>query len=588
MLKRRRDAIKEAPARVGTTTIEPPLGSPRKPGVEQIGELLITEGALDFEALDDALTLQTDSGRKLGELLLDQKLISPQQLLSALSKQFKIPMIDVRVVEPSPEALAMVAESVARNLEIIPITLSDNTLSLVIADPVDPRLPGVLRAIPVATVRVYLASATDVRESINSWYKALAGIGDFVRDNIAATPAARIQPLDETPGGVDAPVIEVVNRLVAQALRDRASDIHLEPAPDSVRVRYRIDGSLHDVVRLPSTIGPAMISRLKIMADMNIVEKRRPQDGQFQTIVDGRELDVRVATTPTIFGEKAVLRLLDKGRSLFDLVDLGMPADLKQNYDRIVKSPFGMVVVAGPTGSGKTTTLYATLAQISRPELNVTTIEDPVEYIFPDINQIEINVQSGLTFAVGLRSILRQDPDIILLGEVRDVETARIAVQSALTGHLVLSSLHATDATSALFRLLDMGIERFLVASALTGVVAQRLLRRICTSCAVAYTPAPQELDYYDVAGGREKSVFMHGAGCSYCSNTGYRGRTGVYEILPITDEIRYALVNESTPQELREVALKLGMRSLRDEAIRLVGNDQTTIAEVMRTIYTL
>ena len=516
MLKRRRDAIKEAPARVGTTTIEPPLGSPRKPGVEQIGELLITEGALDFEALDGALTLQTDSGRKLGELLLDQKLISPQQLLSALSKQFKIPMIDVRVVEPSPEALAMVAESVARNLEIIPITLSDNTLSLVIADPVDPRLPGVLRAIPVATVRVYLASATDVRESINSWYKALAGIGDFVRDNIAATPAARIQPLDETPGGVDAPVIEVVNRLVAQALRDRASDIHLEPAPDSVRVRYRIDGSLHDVVRLPSTIGPAMISRLKIMADMNIVEKRRPQDGQFQTIVDGRELDVRVATTPTIFGEKAVLRLLDKGRSLFDLVDLGMPADLKQNYDRIVKSPFGMVVVAGPTGSGKTTTLYATLAQISRPELNVTTIEDPVEYIFPDINQIEINVQSGLTFAVGLRSILRQDPDIILLGEVRDVETARIAVQSALTGHLVLSSLHATDATSALFRLLDMGIERFLVASALTGVVAQRLLRRICTSCAVAYTPAPQELDYYDEAGGREKSVFMHGAGCSY------------------------------------------------------------------------
>ncbi len=386
----------------------------------------------------------------------------------------------------------------------------------------------------------------------------------------------------------EGPVAEVVTRIVAQALRDRSSDIHLEPTPDEVRVRYRIDGALNEVVKLPAAIGPAIISRLKIMAGMNIVEKRRPQDGQFRTVVDGRDLDVRVATTSTIFGEKAVLRLLDKSRSMFDLVDLGMPLEAKERFDDIVHSPFGMVIVAGPTGSGKTTTLYATLAKLARPELNVTTIEDPVEYVYPQINQIEINVQAGITFAAGLRSILRQDPDVILVGEVRDSETAGIAVQAALTGHLVLSTIHATDAASALFRLVDMGVERFLVASSLTGVVAQRLLRRTCTSCAAPYQPSPTDLAYYRNSGGRPKDVFLRGTGCPYCSNTGYRDRIGVYEILTMCDDLRYALVNDVPPNELRDMAIKLGMRTLRDEALQLVADDVTTIEEVAQTIYTL
>ncbi len=589
MLKKRRARSAQETAPGNAAVLDPPINlAQRESGTPPIGELLVSAGAIEADILADLLSRQTGSGRRFGDLLLEHGLVSDGQLTKALSRQLRVPEIDLRLEDPMPAALALVSESVARSLDIVPIELYESDLTIAVADPLDKRVVSALRALPVERVVVRLASTSDIRKTINLSYKALTGIGEFVEGFAAAS-----QPLVEAAptvslGGSNAPVVEVVNRLVAQALRDRASDIHLEPGPDDLRVRYRIDGALHDVLRLPITMAPAIISRIKIMADMNIVEKRRPQDGQFQTVVDKRELDVRVATTATIFGEKAVLRLLDKGRSLFDLVDLGMPADLKAQYDRIVRSPFGMVVVSGPTGSGKTTTLYATLAQISQPELNVTTIEDPVEYVFPGINQIEINAQAGVTFAGGLRSILRQDPDIILVGEVRDAETARIAVQSALTGHLVLSSLHATDAPAALFRLLDMGIERFLVASALTGVVAQRLLRKICRSCIEPYEPAPQELAYYVESGGPEKEKFLRGAGCAYCSNTGYRDRIGVYEIMPINDDLRYALVNSATPQDLRDVAVKSGLRTLRDEAIRLVVNDITTPAEVMRTIYTL
>ncbi len=590
MLRKRRDRSAEETASGKAAVLDPPINlAQRESGTPPLGELLVSAGAIEADDLAGLLSRQTDTGRRFGDLLLEHGIVSDEQLTKALSRQLRVPEIDLRLEDPMPAALALVSESVARSLDIVPIDLHERALTVAVADPLDKRVVSALRALPVERVVVRMASTSDIRNTINLSYKALTGIGEFVEGFAAAS-----QPLVEaaapavTLGGSNAPVVEVVNRLVAQALRDRASDIHLEPGPDDLRVRYRIDGALHDVLRLPITMGPAIISRIKIMADMNIVEKRRPQDGQFQTVVDKRELDVRVATTATIFGEKAVLRLLDKGRSLFDLVDLGMPADLKMQYDRIVRSPFGMVVVSGPTGSGKTTTLYATLAQISQPELNVTTIEDPVEYVFPGINQIEINAQAGVTFAGGLRSILRQDPDIILVGEVRDAETARIAVQSALTGHLVLSSLHATDAPAALFRLLDMGIERFLVASALTGVVAQRLLRKICTSCIEPYEPAPQELAYYVESGGPEKEKFFRGAGCAYCSNTGYRDRIGVYEIMPINDDLRYALVNSATPQDLRDVALQSGLRTLRDEAIRLVVNDITTPAEVMRTIYTL
>jgi type IV pilus assembly protein PilB len=322
------------------------------------------------------------------------------------------------------------------------------------------------------------------------------------------------------------------------------------------------------------------------MADMNIVERRRPQDGQMAVTVAGRALDVRVATTGTVFGEKCVMRLLDKSRALFRLHELGMPAETHERFADLIRSPYGMVICAGPTGSGKTTTLYASLSEINNEEINITTIEDPVEYIFPSINQIQINEPAGITFAAGLRSILRQDPDAVLVGEIRDVETARIAVQAALTGHFVLSSLHATDTAAALHRFLDMGIEPYLVASSLLGVVGQRLIRRLCPHCVAPYAPSPEELAFYRRAGGDPaKEVFVRGAGCNFCGQTGYFERVGIYEVMRVSDEIKALVVDSAPHEELRAISVQQGMRTLQDQALRLVTEDQTTLAEVLRTV---
>ena len=337
-------------------------------------------------------------------------------------------------------------------------------------------------------------------------------------------------------------------------------------------------------------MAPALVSRIKIMAGMNIVERRRPQDGQTSLEIDGRGLDVRVASTPTVFGEKMTLRLLDKSRPLFRAAELGMPADTHEAFEKLVRSPFGMVVCVGPTGSGKTTTLYATLSELNSSERNIMTIEDPVEYVLPSINQIQINEIAGVTFADGLRSILRQDPDVILVGEIRDPETARIAVQSALTGHLVLTSLHATDTASAVHRFLDMGIEAFLVASSMVAVVGQRLIRRICGSCKTRRTPTEDELSFWLEAGGLKafpnKDEFWAGEGCNFCSGTGYEDRVGVYELLRITPEIKRLIVGWATVEEIRRMAMSQGMRTLLEEGLAAVNNDVTTIAEIIRVIY--
>jgi len=390
-----------------------------------------------------------------------------------------------------------------------------------------------------------------------------------------------------TPDDDDGPIVHMVTELVGNGLRDRASDIHVEPLNDALRIRYRIDGNLVEVRRLPLTLHQSLVSRLKIMAGMNIVERRRPQDGQFSSTVDGREVDVRVATVSTVFGEKVVMRLLDKRRSMIGLNELGMPVDTHDTYSRLIRSPFGMVICAGPTGAGKTTTLYASLLEINNDGRNVTTVEDPVEYVFPGINQVQTNEQAGITFATGLRALLRQDPDVILVGEIRDPDTARIAVQSALTGHFVLSSLHGTDASAALHRLLDMGIEAFLIASSVMGIIGQRLLRRICDSCKEPYDPSADELGMYEqLRPGSTKSLFFHGAGCADCANTGYRDRIGVYELLRITPKLRQLIVDHATTEQVRQAAIDEGMRPMIEEALNLVDNDVTTISEVVRTLY--
>jgi len=583
-VKRHRKNTNEADA--AATTAVARISSPIAVGERQrIGDLLLSQNLVDPTQLSAALNLQRASGRQLGAILVEQGLLDPRVLTQALAAQLGLPTIDLRQERPTAEAMALVPEAVARRLMLVPMRLIDGVLDVAVADGADPAVAEQLAQLPVTEVKMYLAPSRDVQFALDSHYRVLVGV-DEETERLWAEATQRDDPRSELIGAQDAPVIQLVNRIVAQAVRDRASDIHLEPTDGRIRVRYRVDGALHEVLSLPIAAGPELVSRIKIMAEMDIVERRRPQDGQFNLEVDGAGIDVRVATAATIWGETAVLRILDKSRSLKRMSDLGMPAATYERYLTIAHRPFGMLICSGPTGSGKTTTLYATLAELDRAELNVMTIEDPVEYVYPSANQMQINLQADVTFAAGLRSILRQDPDVILVGEMRDLETASIAVQAALTGHLVLSSLHATDASSALFRLLDMGVEPFLVASSVVGIVGQRLVRRVCEACAGPYSPTVTELIAYERLGGQSTDAFMSGSGCNFCLGTGYRGRVGVYELLEVTEEVSQRLVSGATPHELRHYARAQGMPTMGTEAMALVANGVTTIDEVIRSVY--
>ena len=556
-----------------------------------LGDLLLRNEALHPGQLAEALLQQPSSGKRLGDLLLELGLIDVRDLATAVSQQSGVPLADLGSSTPEPAAVALMPESVARGRGVIPLAIDDDgVVAIVVSDATDGLIAD-LGKIVGKPVRLLVSSQTEIRRAIDKTYRALAGVDSEVKTFTATFDERSVQQRADVSAGAseDAPVVRVVNMIITQALRDRASDVHIEPQDGRVRVRYRIDGALHDVLGLPGEMSSAVVSRIKILAGMNIVERRRPQDGKIAMTIDDRNIDIRVSTTGVIWGEKVVLRVLDKTRPLYKLRDLGMPPETNDAYSKMIRSPYGMVICAGPTGSGKTTTLYASMTEVNGPDKNITTIEDPVEYVFPSINQIQINEAAGVTFAGGLRSILRQDPDMILVGEMRDVETARIAVQSALTGHFVLSSLHATDAVSALYRFLDMGIEAFLIASSVIGIVGQRLVRRNCEYCRVPYTPSPEEMIFFRNAGGSAKSEFLAGEGCNYCSRTGYSDRIGVYELLSVTEEMR-ALIVQTLPShdDMRRLAISQGMKTLRSEAIRLVEEDQTTIAEVVRSIYTL
>ena len=571
------------PARVESTAPPPSVA-----GRRVLGEILVESGLLTREKLDDALLKQRVSGKRLGTLLVELGAVEERALATALGEHFGIDVTDLRHDSPDPEAVALLPEASARSLLALPLRLVEGTLQVAVADPSD-QLIEELQKVTAQPIALLVASSTDIRRAIDRSYRALAGIQRHVdafqaTTGRAAVPAARANEVD---GG--APVVQVVTMILTQALRDRASDVHIEPMDALTRVRFRIDGVMHDVLTLPATMGGAVVSRLKVLAGMNIVERRRAQDGQFTQQVEGRDIDVRVASTGTVAGEKVVLRILDKSTPTYRLSELGMPADTYQVYSAMVRAPYGMVICAGPTGSGKTTSLYATMSEVNATERNIMTIEDPVEYVVPSINQIQINIQAGVTFAGGLRSILRQDPDVILVGEIRDGETARIAVQAALTGHFVMTSLHATDTTSALLRFLDMEIEPYVVGSAVSGVVSQRLLRRTCDQCRREYTPTADDLEFFFEAGGTTPDDgFSYGAGCTFCADTGYSERIGVFELLRVTPTMRTLLVSNPTHEDVRALATQEGTRTMRQEAVRLVEDGITTIAEVARGIYTL
>lgn len=563
----------------GTAVDDPVLAD------ERLARLLVAAQLVQPYQLDAARDLP--SGGTIAERLIATNAITDERLAQLLSETYGVERVDLHQQSPDADTAALLRPADALRLRALPLAADDFGVTVAVLDPSPEHVEDVATAVG-RPVRARVAIHRELDRALATAYPATRDVGSHV-EAYEARDALRKEAADlaKASSTQDAPVVRVVQMIITQALNDRASDIHLEPSGDRVRVRYRIDGALTEVLDLPGSIGPGLVSRVKILAGMNIVERRRPQDGQISMTVDGHSVDIRVATTAVVGGEKVVLRLLDKSRPLFRLAQLGMPADLAADYSALLRAPFGMVICAGPTGGGKTTTLYASLGELDSPERNIMTIEDPVEYTVDSINQIQINEQAGITFAGGLKSILRQDPDIILVGEVRDVDTARIAVQSALTGHFVLSSLHATEAVSALYRLLDMGIESFLIASAVTGVVAQRLVRRSCPSCLVSYQPTPDELAFLRTFGGqRPVGGFRRGAGCNLCARTGFLERVGVYEMLVVSDRVRELIVDRAPHDVLRKLAQAEGMRTLQEQAARLVSEGITTAGEVMRSIY--
>jgi type IV pilus assembly protein PilB len=559
------------------------------PGGTRLGEILVDLRMVHPQQIA-AILAEPEQGehKPLGQRLVERGIISEYDIARAVAHRASLELVDLATITPDPGATKLLDEASARRLVAIPLHATHDRVVVAVAVPSDRTLAALQQAISRQLV-IKVAAHSDILAAITNSYRALSGVTTQIKAFEAqqakrgeAEPKPTVSSITE-----DAPVVQVVQRIITQALRDRASDIHIEPFSERIRVRYRIDGALHDVLDLPLSMGPAVFSRVKILANMNIVERRRAQDGQISMEVDGHSVDIRVATAGVIEGEMVVLRLLDKSRSLYRLDQLGMPDEMIARYGGILRAPYGMVICAGPTGSGKTTTLYGSLAAFNSPDRNVMTIEDPVEYRFPSINQIQINEQAGITFAAGLRSILRLDPDVILVGEIRDAETARIAVQAALTGHFVLSSLHATDAPSALHRLLDMGIESFLVASSVSAIVAQRLVRRMCTHCRAPYEPSREELAFLSSIRGRPPTVgFLRGRGCNFCAQTGYLGRIGVYELMLVTEAIRELVVDRATHEEMRKMARSEGMRTLGDEAAQLVESGVTTLAELIRSIY--
>jgi general secretion pathway protein E len=522
---------------------------------------------------------------------LDQKPVSepavtPKKPAPPEEKPTKMGKAQTRLLKqmPQPEALQLIPEVVARRYNAIPLTISGNTLQVAMADPTDIFALEAFSAQSRKRVKPVAASAEEVREAIDFNYKAYGEIEKQI-SRISTSDEAT----DEGPAlgaASDAPLVQSLNLIIEEAVKARSSDIHIEPEEDRLRIRYRIDGILQDMMSLPLSIHRALISRIKILAEMNIADLHRPQDGQFSVKAKGRPIDIRVATVPTVWGEMADLRLLDKSLTTLGLPELGLLPDSLAKFESLLKVPYGMILISGPTGAGKTTTLYASINSLDALGKNIITIEDPAEYRFKDINQIQVNPQAGITFATGLRSILRLDPDVILVGEIRDAETANIAIQAALTGHLMLSSIHANDTVGVIFRLLDLGIEPFLIASSVIGTVAQRMVRRICPDCSHSIEAPVMERIAYEKEMKEEQTEFLYGTGCKSCVYTGHLGRTGIFEILTMSDTIKMMVSNQASSIDIRTQALKEGMVSMMNDGMRKVKAGITTPTEVLRSTY--
>jgi len=546
-----------------------------------LGQILVEQGYILPEQLEMALKEQTATNLRIGEILVKNGWVTEKDLAEAISKQTKYPFVSLSMFRPMQEAIETIPESMARRLEVVPLSIDENAnkLTVAISDPFNILALDEIRMITGMDLDIMIATLSDIKRAIESFYSVKSSIDRALIEVVEEESTEFDLSREEAVSIDDAPVVKLVNTILGQAVESGASDVHVEPFESETRVRYRIDGVLFDMLTFPKHLHPPVSSRIKIMSGMDIAEKRHPQDGRILLRAAGRRIDIRVSSLPAIYGEKLVLRLLDQATAMVGLEKLGLDPEEKVVLDKIIEVPYGIILVTGPTGSGKSTTLYSILQTLNSYDVNITTVEDPVEYTIAGVNQVQINEKAGLTFDTVLRSILRQDPDIILVGEMRDTETAQLAVRAALTGHLVLSTLHTNDAPSSIIRMVDMGIPSFLVSSSVVAVMAQRLVRKLCPSCKVPYE-LPQ--DVAESLGLDGFTTVYKPLGCDECRGTGYRGRTAIFEIMPMTEEIRRAVMTGATSDDLRAMAIRQGMRTLRVSGAKKVKDGITSADEVL------
>jgi type IV pilus assembly protein PilB len=556
-------------------------------GTKALGQILIDDGLITEHELIKAEQARAKSNQLLGKTLVELGLIREGELVAALARQVGLSFVDLSEQTIDPNAVLLVPEQVARRYRALPIGFEGEALVVAMADPANLFALDDIRTITGLELKPVVATAADIEAAIRKYGRFDESVEQLSTEAAEAVEDS-LSDLEQVATAVEeGPIVKMVNLLVSQAIADRASDIHIEPMEKDVRIRYRIDGVLQEVMRSPKNIQAGLISRLKVMADINIAERRIPQDGRVGLTVGPKTVDLRLSTLPTVFGEKVVIRVLDKSDVLLKLDELGFLDGAFKQYEKAFTRPYGAVLVTGPTGSGKSTTLYATVNIINSPDRNIITIEDPVEYRLPGINQMQVHPRAGLTFASALRSVLRSDPDVILIGEIRDRDTAMISIEAALTGHLVLTSLHTNDAPSALPRLIEMGIESYLVASSIECVVAQRLARRLCVRCRDSYRPTKAELTEAGFPANQLSKIkeLFRPAGCSACSKTGYRGRLGLYEVMQTNEEIERLTVERAPSDEIRRAAQRNGMVTLREDGLEKVRKGLTSIEEVLRVV---
>lgn len=559
---------------------------------DYIVEILESVGLIDHQQATDALQKAQEEDRDVIDVMVREGVAEKIDILKSLAGQFGMEVIDLTGHDIPQDVIDAVPADVARRYKVVPAYKIDNTLTVAISDPLDVETLDSLRYVLKTNVEGAVAPSEQIASALNQYYpQSEHGMMETMLEEITegsvSVPTTGMQELigdDVEVTESDAPIIKLVSLVILEAFRNRASDIHLEPMAKKFRIRYRIDGVLHEVESPPKRLQAAIISRIKIMSNMSIAEKRIPQDGRIQINVMGRDLDLRVSSIPSNHGESVVMRILDKEGLMLGLPQLGFLSDDQQTFERLIGLSDGIMLVTGPTGSGKTTTLYACLNQINRPDRKIITVEDPVEYQLAGVNQVHVRSDIGLTFSAALRSILRQAPNIIMIGEIRDLETAEIAVNASLTGHLVFSTLHTNDAPSAVTRMIDMGVKPFLVASSTRGIMAQRLVRKICPTCKEEVQPSDQELRLLGpyAAQVREAKLYR-GKGCNDCSHTGYKGRWGIFEIFVINDEVQHMIYDQVTAADLRRKARELGMRTLREDGLRKAVAGMTTLQEVLR-----